>query len=131
MTTNLLDTHIWYWLFADVDRLPEASVRAIENADTNFVSSISVYEIARKAKIGKWPEMDEGALDAHIRESDRTKVQIVPATTSIMSDAGFLEWDHRDPWDRMIAATALDIGATLVTADPAFGAVKDLKTIWR
>jgi predicted nucleic acid-binding protein len=31
----------------------------------------------------------------------------------------------------MIAATALDIGATLVTADPAFGAVKDLKTIWR
>lgn len=34
--------------------------------------------------------------------------------------AGSLEWDHRDPFDRMIAATAIELATPLVSADPAF-----------
>ena len=34
--------------------------------------------------------------------------------------AGLLAWDHRDPFDRMIAATAIELSCPLISKDPAF-----------
>ena len=44
--------------------------------------------------------------------------------------AGGLNWAHRDPFDRMLAAQALYEHATLVTRDGAFGELAGLDTLW-
>ena len=45
--------------------------------------------------------------------------------------AGMLEWEHRDPFDRMLAAQCIVEGLTLATKDRTFRAVKAVRTIWR
>lgn len=44
--------------------------------------------------------------------------------------AGGLEWDHRDPFDRMIAAVAMLEGCTVVTADRALRTLDGIATCW-
>jgi PIN domain nuclease of toxin-antitoxin system len=43
---------------------------------------------------------------------------------------GGLDWDHRDPFDRTIAATALVEGYPLITADPVFETLNGLTVMW-
>ena len=131
MTAALLDTHAWYWLFTGEKRLPDLAARTVEEAASAVVCSISLYEIARKARIGKWPGVDADALHGLLRESGRAAIDVVPASPAAMIEAGRLDWDHRDPWDRLIAATALERRAVLVSADPAFDAVRGLERHWR
>ncbi|MDR2454801.1 MAG: hypothetical protein LBD51_09860 [Bifidobacteriaceae bacterium] len=44
--------------------------------------------------------------------------------------AGALAWDRKDPFDRVIAAQAILEGAVLISADPAFDSVQDLRRRW-
>lgn len=130
MTAALLDTHAWFWLFTGEKRLPDAAVKAVEEAETAFVCSISVYEIARKAQLGTWPEMDCDALDRLARASVKAGIEILPASPEAMIVAGFLDWRHRDPWNRLIAGMALERAAMLISADAAFDAAPGLKRVW-
>ncbi len=54
---------------------------------------------------------------------------IAPLTPAIASLAGRLDWPHRNPFDRMLAATALTMGLALVSADPVFDTLP-LRRIW-
>jgi PIN domain nuclease of toxin-antitoxin system len=44
--------------------------------------------------------------------------------------AGSLDWPHRDPFDRLLAATALINGWPLISADPAFDRLTGLRRVW-
>ena len=44
--------------------------------------------------------------------------------------AGKIDWDHRDPFDRLLAAQSLLEQAVLVTLDPAFQSCPDLQCLW-
>lgn len=99
----------------------------MERADTVVLSVISFFEIAQKVRIGKWPDMSDSADDLP-GILDRQGGVLAPIDGSISIRAGRLEWDHRDPFDRMIAATAMARGLTLISADAAFDAV--LKRTW-
>lgn len=118
----LLDTHaaIWWWL--DSVRLGGAARRAI--IDDNLpvvVSVVSAIEIAIKYRIGKLPEFgDPQARYATLMANDRFAPLAVTQEHAI--HAGLLPGDHRDPFDRLIAAQALIEGLTVVTRDPAFAA---------
>ncbi|MGL5012179.1 MAG: type II toxin-antitoxin system VapC family toxin, partial [Paracoccaceae bacterium] len=57
-------------------------------------------------------------------------VVFAPLTEDISLSAGLLDWSHRDPFDRMIAATALAFDMTLISADTAFDAVPGLRRVW-
>ncbi|WP_081416769.1 type II toxin-antitoxin system VapC family toxin [Arthrobacter castelli] len=60
--------------------------------------------------------------------------RIAPWTISITSEhaltAAELDWDHGDPFDRLIAAQALIEGATLITADTTMQQFEPLNTLW-
>lgn len=124
---RLLDTHVLLWLLSSPERVPEPlRTELVEQAETILVSAASAFEIATKHRIGK--------LDASVL-LDRWDVELLaaglaalPITAQHALAAGRLEWDHRDPFDRLLAAQALTEGLELVTVDPAFRAVRGLRT---
>ena len=122
MRTVLLDTQAWVWALYDSARLSSAARSAIVEADVNLVSPISVYEIAQKVRIGKWPEMAP-FLEDLIPALQGPNTQTAPVDAAVMLRAGTLDWAHRDPFDRLLAATALHRGVPIISIDPAFDGV--------
>lgn len=122
MTRILLDTHAWTWSLAGDPRLSKTALLAIGAADAVLVSPISFFEIAQKVRLGKWPEMEPfvGDLDVLLQQQGGSVASLEPA---IGLAAGRMIWTHRDPFDRLLAATALHYNLPLISADTAFDGV--------
>ena len=125
----LLDTHAWVWSFADPDRLSVRAARTITGAVAVQVSPISFLEIGQKVRVGKWPEMAPHLADLPDLLARQGGVA-APFTPAIALDAASLEWDHRDPFDRLIAATARALDVAVVTCDPAFADAPGTRLVW-
>ena len=119
MTSVLLDTHAWTWSLTGDDRLSPRALAAIGDADTVFVSPIIFFEIAQKVRIGKWPEMVAfiDQLPGLLHSQGGVVAALGP---SICLEAGMMDWAHRDPFDRLLAATARQGTHLLVSADTVF-----------
>lgn len=127
MAAVLLDTHAFVWGQTAPHRLSDRAKDAIAAADVVWVSAICFFEIAQKARLGKWPEI-VGVLEGLPALHEAQGGRISPLDGEICLQAGSLPWLHRDPFDRLIAATALRRRMTLVSADEAFDDV--LKRVW-
>lgn len=119
MSAILLDTHAWIWSLMNSSRLGDAVKAVIVEADSVHVSPISVYEVTRKARLGKWPEIVPH-IDHLVAEQQTVSA---PFTRVIAARAGILDWAHRDPFDRLIAATAIELRYPLVSKDMEFDAL--------
>ena len=119
MKAVLLDTHAWAWSLTDDDRLSDKARTSIERAQTVLVSPISFFEIGQKVRIGKWPEMAPfvGRLAGLLEEQGGAIADLDPL---ICLDAGTMSWARRDPFDRLLAATAARRGLPIVSADAVF-----------
>ena len=126
MSAVLLDTHAWIWGLMDSARLGGGAKTAILDADAVHVSPISVYEVIRKARLGKWPEIVP-YVDTLLNEGQTVSA---PFTRAVAARAGALDWTHRDPFDRLIAATAIEMGWTLISRDTGFDALDGARG-WR
>jgi PIN domain nuclease of toxin-antitoxin system len=115
----LLDTHAWAWSLSTEPRLTPKALEAIAGAELVFVSPISFFEVAQKVRLGKWPEMEPfvGRLGAILEEQGGLAADFTP---DICLRAGLMDWDHRDPFDRLIVATAQVMGLQLISADTVF-----------
>ncbi len=109
----LLDTNIAIFMLRSPERLSSAVEAALnDEANTLLISSISIFEIALKRSLGKL-EVGEGVID---------RLDAIGCTGLALSDrhawrVSELPWLHRDPFDRLIVAQALEESATLVTSD--------------
>jgi PIN domain nuclease of toxin-antitoxin system len=115
MTTVLLDSHVLHWWSSEPNRLSRAATRAVLNADELAVASISWFELAWLAAheritlavpIRSWLE----DLAAQVRTIATTPAV---AATAVALPASF----PGDPADRIIYATAIEHGWSLVTKD--------------
>lgn len=124
---RLLDTHVLLWLVSTPERVPEPlRTELAEQEESLLVSAASAFEIATKQRIGK---LDASALlDRWDDELRAAGLAALPITSEHALVAGRLEWDHRDPFDRLLAAQALVEGLELLTVDPAFRALPGLRT---
>ena len=116
----LLDTHAFLWWIAESSRL-SARVRGLiaERDNPVFVSAASAWEIATKQRIGKLPEADDLALDVVGMIADQGFEEL-SITVADAERSGRLPGPHRDPFDRMLAAQAIERNLTLVSKDPVF-----------
>jgi PIN domain nuclease of toxin-antitoxin system len=121
----LLDAHALIWWLGDDRRLPREACRTVETAEQPLMSAGTLMEIAIKCSLGKletddsWPEQVQVEFDvlSHI-----TGLQSLPYLK-------IGNREHRDPFDRLLAAQALAERIPVVTRDPAFTAY-GVATIW-
>lgn len=129
MQQVILDTNALAMVLTDDQRLPEKAKQTILNAAMVSVSAISFYEVGQKVRLGKWPEMEPFAQDlVEIVRSDG--FNLLSLTSQQAAHASLLEWSHRDPFDRLIAAVTLLEGALLVSSDMAFDQLEKLDRFW-
>lgn len=130
----LLDTHAWVWWVSDPGRLPESSRRAIQESldagEPVRVSTMSSWEVAMLVARGRL-ELAMGLGEWTALSESAPEIAFVPVDNRIALRAvGLEDFPHRDPADRIIAATALVTGATLITADARLRAYAPLSTLW-
>lgn len=118
----LLDSHVFYWWATDHRNLSRVARAAIEAAPSEVcVSAVVAWEIANKVRSGKWPEAMELA-ERFFQTVDHYGFQQLALSLEHAHLAGSLPGDHRDPFDRMLAAQSQIENVALVTADPVFRA---------
>ena len=129
MSRVLLDTHVWTWTFAETGLMSLAAGQAIEAASEVLLSPLSFFEIGQKVRLGKWDDLADhaGRLQSI---ADEQRITLAPVDGPVAAMAALMTWEHRDPFDRLIAATALTLDVPLITRDRAFSALADLKCIW-
>jgi len=115
----LLDTHTWAWTLTESDRLSAKARTMIEQAQTVLLSPISFFEIGQKVRLGKWPAMEHlvSRLPAILEEQGGGIVELTP---TICLHAATMSWPHRDPFDRLLAASAIHHDVPLISADSVF-----------
>lgn len=125
----LLDTHAFVWAVASPDRLSSTASEAILSPRNQlFLSSATAWELATKYRIGKLPEAKPILDDFESLAADLT-ARLLPIFHSHATLAGLMLGEHRDPFDRMLAAQAQIENLHLITRDPAFGAF-DVAVVW-
>jgi len=124
----LLDTHALLWWLAGDRRLSAAARRAIENDDNViFVSAASAWEISTKHRLGK---LDASAIAGRLGALIASQgFEPLNMTVNHAERAGMLPGEHRDPFDRMLAAQAQAGDLTLLTNDEVFGGY-GVRTRW-
>jgi PIN domain nuclease of toxin-antitoxin system len=114
----LLDTHVFIWSVMDSRQLKAATRRYLSSAEIVYVSAVSIWEIAIKARLGKMT----GDVEAFAAAIDASGFQELPMTAKHAAAVVKLPPYHTDPFDRMLIAQAFLEPLRLVTADKVLGA---------
>jgi PIN domain nuclease of toxin-antitoxin system len=123
----LLDTHIWLWSLQEPGRLGKRVQHELKDAANElWLSPISTWEaltLNSKGRIRLRGNLEEwvAAATAPFHEA--------PLTHEIALAARQLELAHQDPAERFLAATALVLKLTLVTADAGLLGLGDIATL--
>lgn len=124
----VLDTSALVYWTLDPEKLTLPAAQAIEDAEQIIISAISFWEVGLKAKRGK---LDLPLpIHAYVDRVQRLRrVEIQPVTVEVWLENLALDWEHRDPADRTIVASARLLGCPLISSDRAIKAFYG-STIW-
>ena len=128
----LLDTHVWVWFVSNPELLSKAAKNAIDSAMEQkeiFISSISAWEIALLVAKGRLYLTLE--VNDWVAKSERLPfLQFLPVDNYVaVKSVNLPQPLHSDPADRIIIATAITIGAPVVTKDEKVLNYPHVKTI--
>jgi PIN domain nuclease of toxin-antitoxin system len=125
----LIDTHYVLWAAIDSARMKPWAKELLASLHNDvLVSAASLYEISLKVRRGKLPEAVEFESDL-IDNIERLGYTLLPLERESMMRAARFETAHADPFDRMIAAQAIQNNLPILSTDSrldAFG-VRRLK----
>ncbi|MFP4651891.1 MAG: type II toxin-antitoxin system VapC family toxin [Phormidium sp.] len=117
----LLDTHTLLWYLQNSENLSDRTTEILENVNHNLSLSIaSLWEISIKLGLGKlrlqksFSELEEVLQDL--------KIGVIPITFADTECYLSLPLHHRDPFDRMLIAQAMNHRLVLISCDSAFDA---------
>jgi PIN domain nuclease of toxin-antitoxin system len=114
----LLDTHTLLWAVIHPEFLSsEVAAIIADHASEVFVSAASAWEIATKVRKGKIPGAENFERN-FVRTLNDLSYALLSIDAEIALRAARLTADHRDPFDRMIAAHALALDIPVISKDP-------------
>ena len=129
----VLDTHAWIWWVSSPAFLSETARQVIDEAVTQrnvLISSISAWEVAILVSRGRL-KLTMNPADWVAASEALPFFDFVPVSNNIALKSvqlpGVL---HNDPADRIIIATAISLGAALVTKDEKIRNYEYVKTVW-
>jgi PIN domain nuclease of toxin-antitoxin system len=129
----VLDTHAWVWWVSQSASLSKTAREAIDEhvaERTIRVSSISAWEVCHLVQRGRL-KLSMDVADWIAASEALPVIQFVPVDNRIALRSTTLPGRiHRDPADRIIVATALVLGATLVTRDRRLRRYSHVETLW-
>jgi PIN domain nuclease of toxin-antitoxin system len=121
----IIDTHYVLWAALNSARMDRWAKRLIADLNNQIlVSAASVYEISLKVRHGKLPEAVEFESDLIPNIENRLGYDILALDAEAMMRAARFEDAHADPFDRMIAAQAIQHNLPVLSTDSrldAFG----------
>ena len=123
----LLDTNVLIYILSAPTELSSDAKRIVQNEERLFASIASLWEIGIKQGLGKLrigltiPEIE---VQCALRD-----IQMLPIRSTAIEKLKELPEIHRDPFDRLLIAQALDAGFALVTRDKIISQYP-LQTIW-
>ena len=122
----LLDSHALIWTLADNPKLSDKARALILDDDNDvFYSPASLYELVFKASRGR---MQPEAM--HVPDAARASGLDELGLTSLhLVHAARLDWDHGDPWDRVLLAQATLEDMALISVDRVFDTQTD-RRLW-
>jgi len=127
----LLDTHTILWSLAQHHKLSPKARTIIEDMNSVcYASTVSFFEMAIKKKTGKL-ELSR-PVSQYLDEIQRIGIQILPIKPEYLDcyDTLPLLADHRDPFDRMLVATAIEENLQVLTIDEKFILYDNLQVVW-
>jgi PIN domain nuclease of toxin-antitoxin system len=108
----LFDTHALLWWLADEPLEQHAASAIADPSNRVLVSAVSVFEIESKRRLGKLRAPDDVAGAIAQAGFDQAVLRADEASL-----AGRLDWEHRDPFDRLLVAQSRVRGWSLYTGD--------------
>jgi len=120
----LLDTHIVLWSLSAPEKLDKEIISIIKSPNTvAYVSVVSVIEISIKKSIGKL-KIKDSYLDV-LRSQNFTFLPIEVEDADLLKSLSLI---HKDPFDRLLIAQAMNKNLTLISKDAFFQAY-DIKLL--
>jgi len=125
----LLDTHTALWWVNEHEKLsPTAEAMLKSGSHTLHVSMASAWEVAIKASLGKLYEFD-GGVKAFLAKLANIPITLLPIESRHLELVETLPFIHRDPFDRLLIATAMAENMTILTADENIKQY-DVPSVW-
>lgn len=123
----LIDTCTFIWLSTDPDKLSETAGKILQNADNKIiVSTVSPWELALK----KDDIIQTDNLENFVKQTCiRHQLTLISPSLSHVCMVEKLPFHHKDPFDRLLIATAIVEKIPLISADRKI-ALYSIKTIW-
>jgi len=125
----LLDTCAVIWATLSPSSLT-SNVQEIISDENNviLVSAASAWEIATKVRLGRLPGAERLERD-YLDVMENAGYTALPIDSQSALRAGRMPGDHRDPFDRMLAAQALALDIPILSPDPQFDGF-GVRRIW-
>lgn len=125
----LLDTHVFVWLLGEPHLVgDDARTLLADRGNEVLVSAVSAMEVSTKVRLGKFESAGRLVESWSARVADIQGSELAITTEHALL-AGSLDWVHRDPFDRLLAAQAIIENLTLVSTDPAMPGLGGLRVL--
>jgi PIN domain nuclease of toxin-antitoxin system len=124
----LLDTCAFIWSVQDSPELSSAAAKILDGYDKVYVSQATFWEIAIKQTTGKLNLSKTSYKLAEICKAE--DIEILPLELAHFERLKQLPMIHKDPFDRIIIASAIEEGLIILTKDDAIRKYEDVKTLW-
>lgn len=126
----LLDTHVLLWYSVSPETLSKTAREFMRDRSNRiYVSSITAWEIAIKLRLGKLTQAQSLHDHYHQRLAQYGFLEL-PFTSVHALAAGKLESEHRDPFDRALAAQAVSEQLPIITRDGEVAGLPGVSVVW-
>ncbi len=131
---TICDTHILLFWAHEPERLSAPAQQALERGRTQSelaIADITLWELALLHERGRLVLPPDVSPDLYLKQLlAALRLKVLPITPEIALLSRSDRFRHGDPADRLIGATALQLGAPLITADSQLRALPGLDTVW-